>query len=40
MSCGKVGGRASRAEGEGAVDVDGVVYHVGQCYAVGWCHRR
>src|SRR5919199_673133 len=40
LSCGTVGGRGSAAEGEGAVDVDGVVYHAGQWYAVGWCHVR
>ena len=38
MSCGKVGGRGSGAEGEEAVDVNGVVYHAEQWYAVGWCH--
>ena len=40
MSCGKVGRRGSAADGEGAVVVDGVVYHARQRDAVGWCHVR
>jgi predicted DNA-binding transcriptional regulator YafY len=40
MSCGKVGGKGSGAEGEGAIDVDGVLYHAGQWYVVGWCPVR